>query len=88
VADKVKPRVLLVDDDEKILRALVRSLRGSFDLTTATSGAEGLEMLDREAPFEVIVSDMKMPQMNGATFLKHAYTKRPDTVRLLLTGYN
>jgi len=87
VADKVKPRVLLVDDDEKILRALVRSLRGSFDLTTATSGAEGLEMLDREAPFEVIVSDMKMPQMNGATFLKHAYTKCPDTVRLLLTGF-
>jgi len=82
-----KPRILCVDDEENILRAIQRSLRKRFDIQVANSGKEGLEILQSEGPFQVIVSDMKMPHMDGATFLGHAHKLCPQTVRLLLTGY-
>jgi CheY-like chemotaxis protein len=82
------PRILCVDDEENILKAIVRSLRKGYDITTAGSGREALDVLARaEAPFPVIVSDMRMPGMNGAAFLEEARRIHPDSVRLLLTGY-
>ena len=82
-----KPRVLCVDDEENILSAIRRSLRKQFDIHTATSGRKGLEILAAEGPFHVVISDMKMPEMNGAEFLRHARRVSPDTVRILLTGF-
>ena len=81
------PRILCVDDEANILSAIQRSLRKKFEIVTAGSGREGLDILAAEAPFSVVVSDMKMPEMNGATFLKEVYRGWPDTVRLLLTGF-
>jgi CheY-like chemotaxis protein len=89
----VGERVLLVDDEPRVLDGLRRSLHrsfGSFDLVTATSGADGLA-LQREAlaggdPFAVIVSDMRMPGMDGAEFLTAARAADPDTVRIVLSG--
>lgn len=80
-------RVLCVDDEANILTAIQRSLRKSFDIRTAGGGREGLEILEREGPFKVVVSDMRMPEMNGAMFLKQVRAQWPATVRLLLTGY-
>ena len=80
------PRVLLVDDEVAILDALRRQLRRTFAVTTATGGAEALEIMRSSAPFAAIVSDMRMPGMDGAAFLSHARSEHPDTVRLLLTG--
>jgi len=82
-----KPRILCVDDEEKILSAIQRSLRKVFDITTATSGKEGLAVLAGSDPFEVVVSDMKMPEMTGAVFLQKVAQAYPQTVRILLTGY-
>jgi response regulator RpfG family c-di-GMP phosphodiesterase len=82
-----KPRILCVDDEENILNAIQRSLRKNYNIVTAGSGAEGLEVMATQGPFDVVVSDMKMPEMNGATFLRHAREKHPDTVRMLLTGF-
>lgn len=82
------PRVICVDDEPKILNAIARSLRGALDLTTASGGAEALTIMrSAEEPFQVVVSDMKMPEMNGAVFLSHARKHFPDTVRILLTGF-
>ncbi len=81
------PRILCVDDEENILKAIQRSLRKKYDITTATGGAAALEILASAEPFAVIVSDMKMPEMTGAVFLKRARELCPDTVRLLLTGF-
>jgi CheY-like chemotaxis protein len=81
-----KPKLLLVDDEPQILQGLTRGLRGLFDLRTATSGALGLEVLDQEPDIAVIMSDMRMPAMNGTAFLARARTLRPNAVRLLLTG--
>jgi response regulator RpfG family c-di-GMP phosphodiesterase len=83
----VKPRVLLVDDDEHLLRSLDRVLRSRFEITTAPSGTEGIAALSAAGePFAVIVSDYQMPFMNGAQFLSRARKLAPDTTRVLLTG--
>ncbi len=82
------PRVLCVDDEENILKAIQRSLRKKYEIITAGSGREGLAILaEAQEPIPVIVSDMRMPEMNGAQFLEEARRFRPDTVRLLLTGF-
>ena len=80
------PRVLLVDDEPNVLEGLERTLFGDYDVFTAESGAEGLETIEQEGPFSVVVSDMRMPEMNGAAFLARVHQTAPDTVRVLLTG--
>jgi response regulator RpfG family c-di-GMP phosphodiesterase len=80
-----------VDDEPQILDGLQRSLFDSFDVHVATSGPAALELLQqsdkRAAAFEVIVSDMRMPEMNGAQLLACARDLAPDTTRVLLTGH-
>ncbi|OLE29358.1 MAG: hypothetical protein AUG44_04585 [Actinobacteria bacterium 13_1_20CM_3_71_11] len=80
------PRILLVDDEPNLLDALRRQLRREFSIETAGSGAEGLNVLRDKGPFVVVVSDFRMPGMDGATFLAAARGAAPDTTRVLLTG--
>jgi response regulator RpfG family c-di-GMP phosphodiesterase len=77
--------ILLVDDEEAILDGLRRQLRKKFTVHTASSGAAALEVLAAE-PIAVVVSDMRMPQMDGATFLAKVRAQYPNVVRILLTG--
>jgi CheY-like chemotaxis protein len=79
-------RVLFVDDESRLLEGIARTLRGSFDVHTATSGEEGLNVLQNSGPFAVVVSDMGMPEMNGAQFLSKARDLCPQTVRIVLSG--
>ncbi|MBI4944731.1 MAG: response regulator [Actinobacteria bacterium] len=83
-------RILLVDDEQRILDALRRTLRGRYDLTMATSGDDGLDAVRAAAaegrPFAVVVSDMMMPGMNGAEFLAAVRTLDADMVMLILSG--
>jgi len=80
--------LLCVDDELSVLSALKRTLR-SRDLTivTATSGAQALEVM-AELPVDLVISDMRMPGMDGAQLLEHICRDWPDTVRILLTGYS
>jgi serine phosphatase RsbU (regulator of sigma subunit) len=82
----VSDRVLFVDDDPKILAAFQRQLRKKVAIETVESGAEGLEVLRRNGPFSVVVTDYCMPSMNGIEFLGRARQISPETVRMLLTG--
>jgi len=79
-------RILCVDDEPKVLDALRRHLHGQFEIATATSGAAALEMLATQRPFAVIVSDMRMPGMDGIQLLAAVRRRAPDTVRIVLTG--
>jgi CheY-like chemotaxis protein len=81
-----RPRLLFVDDEPAVLEALAVNLRRGFDVVTVTSGEAGLEYLQAESDFCVVVSDMRMPRMDGATFLARAREVAPDVVRILLTG--
>ncbi len=79
--------VLCVDDERAVLDGLELSLRKKYQIDTATSGQEGLQRVEQDGPFAVVVSDMRMPHMDGATFLSKVRQVAPDTVRVLLTGH-
>lgn len=81
------PKILCVDDEPQVLEGLERTLFEHFDVFTADSGKEALDLLDEDGPFPVVVSDMRMPEMDGAEFLTKARHLCPDTVRILLTGH-
>lgn len=83
------PVVLFVDDEENILRALVRlTMDEAFSAITAHSGQEGLERLKELPGVALIVSDQRMPGMNGAEFLQKSRELAPEAIRILLTGYS
>jgi CheY-like chemotaxis protein len=83
---KDRYKILCVDDEPGVLRGLTLRLRRGFDVSTAPSGEEGLAILRDKPGFAVVVSDMQMPGMDGATFLGKAREVQPDAVRMLLTG--
>ncbi|MEM1303492.1 MAG: response regulator [Planctomycetota bacterium] len=81
-------RVLFVDDEPNVLaglRRLLRGQRGDWDMHFAASGPEALELCT-DRPFDVVVSDMRMPGMDGASLLSQVQRDWPDTVRLALSG--
>ncbi|WP_428608732.1 HD domain-containing phosphohydrolase [Sedimenticola sp.] len=79
-------RVLFVDDEENILSGIKRQFRKQYAVETALSGAEALELIKGSDEFAVIVSDMRMPEMDGIEFLRQAKELSPHSVRLMLTG--
>ena len=86
MAETELPRILCVDDEVNILSALRRQMRSKFNITTAGGGTEALELMKAEDPFDVIISDYRMPHMDGAEFLKQAKALDPSATRILLTG--
>ncbi|MBV5317973.1 MAG: response regulator [Desulfobulbaceae bacterium] len=79
--------ILFIDDDINLLKSFKRTLSSEFKVVTADTPEEGLRIMAQEGPFSIIVSDMKMPGMNGVEVLSRAQKINPDTVRILLTGY-
>lgn len=79
-------KILCVDDDPNILQGYKRSLRRDFQIETAEGGREGLAVIERDGPFAVVVSDMRMPEMDGVQFLSGVKRLAPETVRMMLTG--
>jgi len=82
-----KPKILLVDDEERILRSLSMLLRTQYQIFATSDGNEALKILSREK-IHVIISDQRMPIMTGTELLKQARDVAPDTIRILLTGYS
>ncbi len=81
-------RILCVDDEENVLRSLKRLfLDSEYDIIFATSANEGLEILKKTGPVQIVMSDYRMPKMNGVDFLKEVYKRWPDTIRIVLSGY-
>ena len=82
-----KYKILIVDDEEDNLALWYRTLRGKYSITKANSAIEALEILKSEQ-FDCILSDHKMPLMDGVEFLKRVYDIQPKTMRLLVTAYS
>jgi len=80
-------RILLVDDETKVLQGYERNLGLDYDIATEPDPERALERVAAEGPFAAILSDYKMPRMDGVAFLSRAREIAPDTARLMLTGY-
>ncbi|MFK4764608.1 HD domain-containing phosphohydrolase [Desulfobaculum sp. SPO524] len=83
----MKDKVLFVDDEQQILDTFRASLRKRYAVDTALGPEEGLEKVTSSGPYAVVVSDLKMPKMDGITFLSKVQQASPDTVRVMLTGH-
>ncbi|MEL6776876.1 MAG: SpoIIE family protein phosphatase [Cyanobacteria bacterium J06597_16] len=82
-----KLKLLVVDDEPDNLDLLYRTFRRDFQVFRATSGAEALALLDAQGEMAIIISDQRMPKMNGTEFLGLTVERFPDTIRMVLTGY-
>lgn len=83
----ISEKVLFVDDEPNVLKSYVRVLQSKFSVHTALGGEKALKTMRESGPFMVIVSDVKMPGMNGVELLEKVRKEYPDTVRMVLTGY-
>jgi two-component system NtrC family sensor kinase len=81
-------KILCIDDEINVLHALERFfLDDEYEIVTATCGQEGLRILEDQGPFRIVISDYRMPVMNGVEFLKEVYLRWPETIRIVLSGY-
>src|SRR5579863_3410999 len=80
-------KILFVDDEPAFLTGYELMLRPDFEMDTAVGGERGLAALRDHGPYAVVVSDMRMPGMNGAQFLARVRQTAPDTIRIILTGH-
>lgn len=87
LAPSEKPKVLLLDDEERILKSLNAIFRFKYQVFATTDGHEALEIIERERP-HLVISDQRMPKMSGVDFLRQAKIVCPNTIRILLTGYS
>lgn len=80
-------KVLFVDDDPLVLASIVRQFRRRFNLETAAGVPEAMVTLRTKGPFAVVVSDLRMPAVDGIQFFSRLLQASPDTIRILLTGH-
>ncbi len=83
---KKLPKILCVDDEPRVVDSLVLHLRKDYQVYIALSGDEGLQKLKEIGGAAVVISDMRMPGMDGAAFLKRVMRAYPEATRMLLTG--
>lgn len=84
-----KPVILFVDDEPNILsglRRMLRTMRAEWDMEFLTGGQEALDRM-ASAPFDAVVSDMRMPAVDGVAVLAAAATNNPESIRFILSGY-
>jgi CheY-like chemotaxis protein len=86
-ADYPRPRVLLVDDEPRVLEGLTAHLGRRYEIVAISESREAIRRLETDDPYHVLVTDMRMPVMDGVDVLRESLRITPDTVRILLTGY-
>jgi CheY-like chemotaxis protein len=82
------PRILVVDDEEAILETMTFTFADDYEVYTSNDARSALELLDEKAPFAVVLTDQRMPNMDGVEFLSEVCRRHPSTVRMILTGFS
>lgn len=85
---ETKPTILCVDDEVMILKMFEIAFRRDFKILTASSGKEALEILPNNPSIKVLLSDFRMPKMNGAELISKVKEIKPDTSCYILTGFD
>ncbi|MCL4685048.1 response regulator [Myxococcota bacterium] len=79
--------ILIVDDEEAILETMAFTFEDDYDVLTATSARQALQILADRSPIAAVITDQRMPEMTGVEFLARVYEQHPNTTRIILTGY-
>jgi CheY-like chemotaxis protein len=82
-----RARILIVDDEEAILETMAFTFEDDYDVVTATSARQALQILDETPPIAAVITDQRMPEMTGVEFLARVCERHPNTTRIILTGY-
>jgi CheY-like chemotaxis protein len=82
-----RSRILVVDDEEAILETMTYTFEDDYQVLTATSASQALDLLERDGPVAVVISDQRMPEMTGVEFLAKVFEMEPTTARIILTGF-
>ncbi len=88
VTHSSRPRILVVDDEEAILETMTFSFEDDYDVFTSSDARRALDVLEKNAPFHVVLTDQRMPNMSGVEFLAEVCRRHPNTVRMILTGFS
>jgi DNA-binding NtrC family response regulator len=80
-------QILFVDDEVSVLDGIERLLHGKFSISKARDAIQGLALIQLFGPYAIVVSDMRMPGMDGASFLARVHQLAPKTITMLLTGH-
>lgn len=83
----MEEQILVVDDEENVLDGIERLLHGEFNISKAQDADQGLKLIQQCGPYAIVISDNRMPGVNGARFLARVHKLAPETVTMLLTGY-
>lgn len=79
-------KIILIDKDPCIRTMMEKILGDHFKVVTAGSAMAGLDLVESEAPFDIVIASFSLPGMNGVEFLRRVGEKYPETVRIILTG--
>jgi response regulator RpfG family c-di-GMP phosphodiesterase len=79
-------KIILIDKDPNIRTMMEMILGDHFQVVTAGSAMAGLDLVESEAPFDIVIASFSLPGMNGVEFLRRVGEKHPETVRIILTG--
>ena len=82
-----RSRILVVDDEEAILETMTYTFEDDYQVLTATTASQALDLLERDGPVAVVISDQRMPEMTGVEFLAKVFEMEPTTARIILTGF-
>ena len=80
-----RPRILVVDDEDAILETMTFTFQDDYEVHTSNDPRVALRILDDEAPFAAVLTDQRMPNMDGVEFLSEVCKRHPATVRIILS---
>ena len=88
MTNQLRPRILVVDDEEAILETMTFTFEDDYEVFTSTDARRALDILDQHAPIAAVLTDQRMPNMSGVEFVSEVCRRHPSTVRMILTGFS